>query len=265
LPVIETDLAADLALLTEAAHAAGAIARARIGQVKVWDKPDGEGPVTEADLEIDALLRRLLTGARPGHGWLSEESADAPDRLAADRVFVVDPIDGTRAFAAGEPTFSHSLALVEAGRVVAAVVHLPMLDRIYAAVRGGGAMLNGEPIHASRRVELEDATVLMPSAQLRPEFWPGGVPNLRRFFRPSIAYRLCLAASGRFDAMLTLRDAWEWDVAAGVLIAEEAGATVTDRTGGEPAFNRAAPRLLGVIAAGPDLHAALLARVRPAA
>jgi myo-inositol-1(or 4)-monophosphatase len=265
LPVIETDLAADLALLTEAAHAAGEIARARIGAVRVWDKPDGEGPVTEADLEIDALLRRVLTGARPDHGWLSEESTDAPDRLEADRLFIVDPIDGTRAFAAGEPTFSHSLALVEAGRVVAAVVHLPMLDRTYAATRGGGATLNGAPIQASRRVRLEDATVLMPAAQLRPELWPGGVPNLRRFFRPSLAYRLCLAASGRFDAMLTLRDAWEWDIAAGVLIAKEAGATVTDRTGAKPEFNSPVARVPGVIAAGADLHAALLARVRSGA
>ena len=265
MPVIESDLAADLALLTAAAHAAGEIARARIGNVQVWDKPDGEGPVTEADLEIDVMLRAVLTGARPDHGWLSEESADAPVRLTADRVFIIDPIDGTRAFAAGEPTFSHSLALAEAGKVVAAVVHLPMLDRTYAATRDGGATLNGEPIRASRRVELDDATVLLPAVQLRPELWPGGVPNLRRFFRPSLAYRLCLAASGRFDAMLTLRDAWEWDVAAGVLIAQEAGATVTDRAGGDLAFNRSVPRLPGVIAAGPALHAALLARARSAA
>lgn len=252
----------DLALLTEAALAAGVIASRHFGAApEVWEKPGGGGPVTAADLEVDRMLRAELTRARPGYGWLSEETEDGPDRLDARRVFVVDPIDGTRAFIAGEKTWAHSLGIVEDGRVVAGVVHLPMLERTYAAVEGGGAALNGEPIGVSRRADLEDARVLANAAGLDPRRWRGDAPRLERHMRPSLAYRLCLAAEGRFDAMLTFRDAWEWDVAAGDLIAREAGAVVTDRTGAPAVYNNPHPQIPGLIVAGPTLHAAILARV----
>ena len=144
---------------------------------------------------------------------------------------------------------------------MAGVVHLPMLDRTYAAALGGGARLNGAPIAASARAALEDAQVLATGNQMDPALWPGGVPRIERHFRPSIAYRLCLVAEGRFDAMWTFRETWEWDVAAGDLIAREAGAAVTTRAGGAPVYNRPSPQLPGVVAAGPALHAAILARL----
>ena len=254
----------DLALLTEAAHAAGEIALRHFGaSPEVREKPDGAGPVTAADIEVDRMLRAELTGARPGYGWLSEESEDAPERLAAGRVFVVDPIDGTRAFIAGERAWAHSLAVVENGRVIAGVVHLPMLERTYGAAVGGGAHLNGGPIAVSSRADLEDARVLANAAQLDPRHWRGVAPRLERHMRPSLAYRLCLAAEGRFDAMLTFRDAWEWDVAAGDLIAREAGAVVTDRAGAPAVYNNPHPQIPGLIVAGPALHAAILRRVGP--
>jgi myo-inositol-1(or 4)-monophosphatase len=264
LPGPDGDPTEDLALLTGAAHAAGEIARARIGRVAVWEKPGGEGPVTEADIEIDAMLRARLGAARPGYGWLSEESADDPARLAARRVFIVDPIDGTRAFAAGEHSFAHSLAIAVDGRVVAGVVHLPMRGETYAAFEGGGARLNDVTIRPSDRRELAGAEVLAAGTQLRADLWPGGVPQVTRHFRPSLAWRLCLAAAGRYDAALTLREAWEWDVAAGTLIATEAGAVVTDRAGRPARFNAPVPRVPGLIVAGPALHAALMARRNPA-
>ncbi len=252
----------DLALLTEAALAAGKIARRHFGaSPDIWEKPDGGGPVTAADLEVDRMLRAELTRARPGYGWLSEETEDAPDRLDARRVFVVDPIDGTRAFIAGEKTWAQSLAVVEDGRVVAGVVHLPMLERTYCADEGGGAWLNGAPIGVSPRADLENARVLANAAQLDPRHWRGDAPRLERHMRPSLAYRLCLAAEGRFDAMLSFRDAWEWDVAAGDLIAREAGAVVSDRTGAPAVYNNPHPQIPGLIVAGPALHAAILARV----
>jgi myo-inositol-1(or 4)-monophosphatase len=252
---------ADLPLLEEAARAAGALALAHLGRAEAREKPGGHGPVTEADLAVDRMLRAELTAARPGYGWLSEESEDGPARLAAERIFIVDPIDGTRAFVAGRRAWAHALAVAEHGRVVAAVVHLPMLGRTYAAALGGGARLNGAPIAASAREALEGAQVLASGNQMDPGLWPGGVPQIQRHFRPSIAYRLCLAAEGRFDAMFTFRDTWEWDVAAGDLIAREAGAVVTTRHGHPPAYNRPAPILPGVIAAAPALHAAILARI----
>jgi myo-inositol-1(or 4)-monophosphatase len=252
----------DLALLEDAALAAGEIAQRRFGAgLPAREKPGGHGPVTEADLEIDRMLRARLGAARPDYGWLSEESEDAPDRLAAEHVFIVDPIDGTRAFVAGERAWAHSLAVARRGRVVAAVVHLPLLRRTYRAAAGAGATLNGAAIGVSARADLEDARVLATAAQLDPRHWRGAAPRLERHMRPSLAYRLCLAAEGRFDAMLTFRDAWEWDVAAGDLIAREAGAVVTDRTGAPAIYNNRHPQVPGLIVAGPALHAAILARV----
>ena len=145
--------------------------------------------------------------------------------------------------------------------MVAGVVHLPALGLTYAAAEGGGARLNGAPIAASRRVELDGARVLANAGQLEAKHWPGGAPQVERQFRPSLAYRLCLVAGGEADAMLTFRDTWEWDVAAGDLIAREAGAVVTDGAGRPIAYNRPRPAVGGVIAAGPALHAAIVARL----
>lgn len=251
----------DLALLCEAARAAGEIAlRHFAGGRAAREKPGGQGPVTEADLEIDRMLRAELTHARPDYGWLSEESEDGTARLRAERVFIVDPIDGTRAFVAGRSAWGPALAVAERGRVVAGVVHLPRLDRMYTASEGTGARLNGVAIRPSDRAELAGAQVLATASQFDARHWPGGVPEVARHFRPALAYRLCLAAEGRFDATLTFRDAWEWDVAAGVLIAREAGAEVSDRSGALLLFNNRVPQVPGLIVAGPRLHAEILAR-----
>lgn len=255
----------DLALLLEAARHAGSIAERHFGQgTRHWDKGAGQGPVTDADLEIDTMLRRRLLEARPGYGWLSEESADSPDRLDRRSVFVVDPIDGTRAFIDGQRGFAHALAVVTAGQPVAAVVHLPLLGQTYSAVAGQGAYLNGRRLAvAPARCSADGARVLAARPQLAPALWPGGVPKFERHFRPSLAWRLALVAEGAFDAMLTLRETWDWDIAASSLIAREAGAAVTDRYGCLPVFARPDPRNAGVIAAGPRLHAALLMRLQP--
>ncbi|WP_370030119.1 3'(2'),5'-bisphosphate nucleotidase CysQ [Oceanicella sp. SM1341] len=253
----------DLALITEAALAAGEIAARHFrSDLETWDKGGGQGPVSEADLEIDAFLNQWLLARRPDYGWLSEETEDDEARLARPRVFIVDPIDGTRAFIAGQPTFSHSIAIVEAGQVIAGVVHLPMKNRTFAARIGGGATLNGAPIAPSPRTEVEGARVLCNSAALVPAHWrDGAVPAVERHFRSSLAYRLCLVAQGRFDAMLTLRDAWEWDVAAGDLIAREAGARVETAGGAAPRYNNPRPLLPGMVAAGPGLMPGLMARL----
>lgn len=256
----------DLALLVAAAEAAGAIARRHFrARPAAWEKGGGQGPVSEADLEIDAMLRARLRAARPGYGWLSEETADDPARLDAEALFVVDPIDGTRAFLEGQDSFAHSLAVVRGGRPVAGVVHLPLKGLTYTATAGGGAQLNGRPLAAVRPPGPGLPRVLVSRSQLAPELWPGGVPALERHFRPSLAWRLCLVAEGAFDGMLTLREAWHWDIAAGSLIAEEAGARVTDRSGAPLAFNTPRPASPGVIAGGPGLHARLAERLVPAA
>ncbi|MFP5478188.1 MAG: 3'(2'),5'-bisphosphate nucleotidase CysQ [Alphaproteobacteria bacterium] len=254
--------ARDLALLTEAAREAGRIAmRYWRGDLRHWDKGGEHGPVSEADLAVDEMLKQRLLSARPDYGWLSEETPDNPARLDHEHVFIVDPIDGTRAFIAGEETFAHSLAVAHRGRVTAAVVYLPALDRIYCASETSAPLRDGQPIRASRRERLEGAEILTTKANLAPEKWPGGVPEVQRHFRASLAYRLCLAAEGRFDGMLTLRAAWEWDIAAGSLIATRAGAVVSDRLGAELRFNTPSALADGVLALPPLAHAEAVRRL----
>jgi len=254
----------DLALLIDAARAAGEIALGYWRQApESWEKDDGAGPVTEADLAVNAMLHDRLMGARPGYGWLSEETPDDPARLAAGRCFIVDPIDGTRAFIDGTPDFAHSIAIADQGIVTAGVVFLPAQDRLYSARKGAQVELNGAPIHASAATSLTDATLLTARSTLAAEHWRDGrVPPVERKFRSSLAWRLCLVAEGAFDAMMTLMPTWEWDVAAGSLIASSAGATVSDRHGQPLRFNAADPRLEGCIVAPPALHTGLLAALK---
>ena len=253
----------DLQLLIDAAYASGDIARKFFNaEPEVWDKAGNAGPVTEADLAIDTMLRTDLLASRQDYGWLSEETEDTQDRLMNERVFIVDPIDGTRAFIAGEQHFSHSLAISQEGRITTAVVYVPMMDLMFAASEGQKSTLNGEIINTSDQSALEGATVLATKPNMQPEFWIGDVPPVKRKFRPSLAYRLCLVAQGRYDAMLTLRDCWEWDIAAGDLIVRQAGGTVTDRHNGPLSFNSPRPKTKGCHAAGPSLHKALQARIR---
>lgn len=254
---------ADLALLERAALTAGRIALSYWRQdPKSWDKADDAGPVTEADLAVNDALRTMLTGARPDYGWLSEESEADPSRLDARYCFIIDPIDGTRAFIAGQEGFSHSLAVAEGERVVAAAVYLPVSGRSYTATADGPALLNGVPIAASD-TGMRGARILTYRAAFEAGHWRDGhVPPFERHFRPSLAWRLCLAAEGRFDAALSLRAAWEWDIAAGSLIAERAGATVSDQHGGRMRFNSPRGMVDGLIVAGPRLHGELLAALK---
>lgn len=245
--------ASDLALLKEAAREAGVIALRHFrGSPEVWDKPGGAGPVSEADLEVDRMLRHELLAARQGYGWLSEETDDDPARLESERLFIVDPIDGTRAFLEGSEDWALSLATARAGRITAGVVYLPARKLMFAAHRGGGATLNGKPILVAEDRPLEAADILATRPNFAPEHWiSGSPPPVRRSFRSSLAYRLCLVAEGRYDAMLTLRPAWEWDIAAGSLIVTEAKGQATNRLGQPLQFNTPGAQVDGLVAGGP--------------
>lgn len=253
----------ELALLCAAVQEAGEIAMHHWRHKPAhWDKPDNGGPVSEADLAVNDRLETLLRSARPDYGWLSEESADDPARLTAKRCFIVDPIDGTRGFINGEDTFSIVAGICEGDRMIAGAVWLPALKRLYSAHIDGPALYNGMVMRASSATRPDGARVLTTAPNMAASHWPGGVPDLKRSFRPSLAYRLCLVGEGRHDAMITFRPAWEWDIAAASLIAERGGALVTDATGVALRFNQPDPRSAGVIAAPPALHGALMARTR---
>ena len=250
---------ADLDLLISAAKAAGDVSSRFSGATaRRWEKPDGAGPVTEADLAVNAVLHAHLTSARPNYGWLSEESEDDAQRLGKEAVFVVDPIDGTRSFANGDKTWAHALAVVKQGVTTAAAIFLPMRDLLYTASVGAGAWCNGASITASERQALDGASVLAASPALDSRNWDGPAPNIRRAYRPSLAYRMAVVADGAFDAMITLRETWEWDVAAGDLILREAGAICSDRSGAPLRFNNPRPTVNGVLAGGAALHGAMV-------
>lgn len=252
--------AADLPLLIDAVRMAGRVATSYVGKsAKRWDKEDGAGPVTEADLAVNDILQQTLLLARPDYGWLSEETEDGEIRLGHDRVFIVDPIDGTRSFTEGANTWAHAIAVAEHGEITAAVVYLPLRNLLYTAARGAGAHLNGAPIRSSEINAFAQATILAAKPAMAGPVWRSGIcPPFTPAYRPSLAYRLGLVAQARFDAMLTLRPSWEWDIAAGALIVSEAGGTITNQRGAPLRFNNPDPRLDGVVAGGKTIHSAVM-------
>jgi myo-inositol-1(or 4)-monophosphatase len=257
------DLAADLALIRDAARAAGDLALAeREAGLKIWSKSGGS-PVTHADMAVDALLKDRLLSARPDYGWLSEETADSPDRLSKRRIFVVDPIDGTVAYMKGKPWWCVPIAVVEDGRPVAAVIHAPALNETFVATLGGGAALNEKPITASDTDDLDDASVLADARLMEGPMWPEPWPAMRFEKRNALAYRMALVAAGAFDAAIALTPKWDWDVCAGALIAEEAGARVSDHHGRPWRFNQAVPRQASLVCSAPALHPLIVRRTAP--
>jgi myo-inositol-1(or 4)-monophosphatase len=251
------NLADDLALLEAACRAGGEIARRRFAQgCKSWSKQGGS-PVTEADLEVDAHLRAVLTAERPDYGWLSEESIDDKARLSHSTLFIVDPIDGTVAFLKGRPHFTICAAVVRNGTAVAGVVYNPMLDHLYKAVAGGGAQRNNAAIHVSAAHDLTGCAMLGDRAMLTRAPWP----DMKVETRNSVAYRVALVADGSFDATLALTAKRDWDLAAADVILREAGGRITDRNGMALVYNGAEALQPSMIAAGPDLHEEITARL----
>lgn len=224
---------------------------------ETWEKQGGLGPVTEADLAIDRTLNEIFRSARPDYGWLSEETDDDAARLEHDRVFIVDPIDGTRAFIAGQENFAIAVAVAEKGVVTASVVHMPMKGLTYAAALGKGATKNGKKLTVAERPSVGGARVLAAAPVFSARNWSKH-PPIERHFRTSLAYRICLVAEGRFDAAIALRRTWEWDIASGDLIAREAGARCTNSEGEDLIYNSNLGAQNGMFVANPDLHAGLM-------
>lgn len=253
--------AADLALLEEAAGAACEVLRRFYGEkVETWSK-GAAGPVTEVDIAVDRLLKERLTAARPEYGWLSEETADDPERLRRKSVFIVDPLDGTLAFIKRVPEFATALAVVEDGAPIAAVVANPITNEIFTAARGLGARLNGAPIRASARAELEGAHLIGKPGWYQDGRWAKPWPKLRLTHVNALTYRLALVGAGAFDGMLTLGFKKDWDIAPGALIVTEAGGRITDPWGAALTFNTPGAHVPGAVAAGSRLHPLLIERV----
>lgn len=243
----EKSVAADLALIGEAAREAGEIAmRYFRSDPEVWMK-NGSSPVSEADIAVDTFLRQSLTAARPDYGWLSEETVDTPERLATRRTFVVDPIDGTRAFIDGRDIWCVSIAVVEDGLPLAGVLECPVRREFYQAGATGKALLNGRPIAVSAE-KTSPLRVAGPKSMLRiaPASMRAG-PDIP--YIPSLAYRIAMVATGALDATFVKPHSHDWDLAAADLILRRAGGGLIERNGTPPRYGGSDPRH-GALAAG---------------
>jgi myo-inositol-1(or 4)-monophosphatase len=222
------------------------------GGMKVEHKSGGRGPITEADRAANRALYESLV--RPGEGWLSEESLDDLARLGRQRVWVVDPLDGTSEYIAGVPEWCVSVAMVEGGRPVAGGICNPATGEIFLGARGADLTFNGQPAAVSTKAGLGRAVVLASRSELRRGEWER-FRNGQFEIRPmgSVAYKLALVAAGRADATWTLKPKNEWDVAAGVALLEAAGGVARSSANLPLQFNKRSPVIPGIFACGGNL------------
>lgn len=232
------DWQSDVDLLLVAARKAGQVAMSYFRKdPEVWWKNNGQSPVSAADYAANETLETMLRHARPNYGWLSEETDDDADRLSRSTVFVIDPIDGTRAFIGGLDTWCVSVAVVHEGRPVAAALVAPTFNEEYTAIENGIAFKNGQPMSlpliAPARLKVaaskEVAKHIHPDLMTRIELMP---------HVPSLAYRLVMVADNRLDATLVRANSQDWDLAAADLILERAGGALVNLNGSKLKYNR---------------------------
>ncbi|SHL45373.1 3'(2'),5'-bisphosphate nucleotidase CysQ [Roseibium suaedae] len=246
----------DLVLLEAAARSAGEVAMGFFGQdPRRWFK-DNNSPVSEADMAVDAHLVEVLRSARPDYGWLSEETVDSPERLSRERTFIVDPIDGTRAFLLGGDEWTVSLAIAEAGRPVAAALLCPVRGEMFLATLGQGATLNGKRMSVSSHEKLAGSRLSGPhsvtaNAGVRAMGFQAE-PGIR-----SLAYRIAMVAANRLEVAAARAYANDWDLAAADLLVQEAGGRLTDLDGQTVSYNRSSTRHPALIAAPGQLISAV--------
>jgi myo-inositol-1(or 4)-monophosphatase len=255
----------DLERIHEALQKAVAAISAFVpGSVKADQKPLGRGPVTEADRTADRVLREVLL--REGEGWLSEESTDDLARLDKQRVWVVDPLDGTLEFVAGIPEWCVSIALIEKGEAIAGGISNPSTGEEFLGSIASGLTYNGKRTHSSALTKIEGAVVLASRSEVKRGEWKP-FRNAPIVIRPtgSVAYKLALVAAGLADTTWTLTPKSEWDVAAGVALVKAGGGYVECLDGSAPTFNNRSPRLSGLIAGGAALREQIRALIRAVA
>jgi myo-inositol-1(or 4)-monophosphatase len=257
-PIARASLKDELAAIV---REAGALAASTFrGQFKQWTK-DGGSPVTEADIAVDRLLRERLTRLVPDVGWLSEESEDDRARLGGSRLWIVDPIDGTRAYINGRTDWAISVALVEGGRPVAGAVFAPVEDGLYLTVASEGATRDGLPMAASAGDDFAQARVAGPKPLIEHfvKSAPGVIAEPKVH---SLALRMARVAAGRIDISFASADSHDWDLAAADLLVHEAGGALTGFDGAPIIYNSAEARHGALVAAGCARHARVIEIVR---
>ena len=258
---LDTTKARDAALLTETVRQAGALALSLFRtELKMWTK-GASSPVSEADIAVNDLVESRLRSATPDYGWLSEESADDETRLGKKLVWIVDPIDGTRAYLAGREDWCVSIALVADATPVLAAVFAPATDEFFFAMRGQGATLNGKRVSASAGTDLDFSRMAGPKPlvqRLSPS------PDEITLFPQigSLALRLCRVADGSLDAAFAGGQSRDWDLAAANLIVQEADGRMTALSGDTIEYNRREVTHGVLVAAGHDRHARIVEHFR---
>lgn len=224
--------------------------------IKSWTKAKSS-PVSDADIAVDRLLHERLTAWRSDFGWLSEESADDNARLAARFVWIVDPIDGTRAYLAGLPDWAVSAALVENGRPVAACLYAPVTDEMFIASTHNGATRNGAAMAVAQGNVLADTRIAGPKGLLEriAAFAPPFAIEPRVH---SLALRFARVAQGTIDVAIAGADSHDWDLAAADLLVHEAGGLLTSFAGRAVIYNQLVPRHGMLVACGLDRHATMI-------
>jgi len=252
----------ELEIASEAARAAGQVLMRYYGGAFGVAEKSHDNPVTAADLEADEALKSTILGAFPDDGWLSEETVDSEDRLSRRRVWIVDPLDGTKEFIGRIPEFVVCVALVEDGLPRVAVEYNPVHDELFSARKGGGTFLNGQRVHVSSQADLRHASVLASRSEDARGEWDPYRSKMKVNLTGSVAYKFGLVAAGRHDATFTLTPKNEWDICAGSLLVAEAGGMVTDPDGRAIRFNNEETLLPGLIASNGFLHRSILNTIR---
>lgn len=253
------DLAFDRKAVITAAQEAGALAfeswrKDCLPNARVWDKTKGN-PVCDIDMAVDELLKTRLGAILPDAAWLSEETVDDPARLDARLLWLVDPIDGTRDYVRGRSGWCVSVALVADGLPTFAVMVAPIAQKVWVAEAGQGVTCNGEPLSSSKRT-------VFPGSRVPADELPKVDRDLLTVIKPnSIAMRMTMVACDRADLVATLRWGNEWDIVAAHLVAQEAGAVVTDALGRPIRYNKREPHDFGLICCAPGIHAAAVERL----
>lgn len=255
----KTGLGTESRLLTDVLQEAGEVAMRFFSRDPVVRQKSDSTPVTEADFAVDRHIRRRLLGGFPDDGWISEESVR---QASGDqgRAWIVDPIDGTRAFVRERDDWCISIALVQSGcPILAGILHVTKGD-LYLAQAGGGTTLNGQLVAVSKTTRVNGAKIVAYQHALGREEWPRSWPELQYRKLNSMALRLASVASGENDAVVTLSRKSDWDLAAGDLLVQEAGGNITDFAGRRFIYGGEVLRKPNIVAAGKPLHSALLDR-----
>ncbi|MGH7905678.1 MAG: 3'(2'),5'-bisphosphate nucleotidase CysQ [Candidatus Binataceae bacterium] len=254
----DPELTRALMLARKAAFAAGRILKRQWqdGSYEIGSK-GYNNPVTSADLEADSVIKTILRQAFPDYGWLSEETEDNEARLGCRRVWIVDPLDGTKEFISHIPEFSVAIALAEDGIPILGITYNPVRREMFWSLRGRGCHLGSRRVHVSRTRMLKRATVLASRSETARGEWQIYHGRLRVSARGSVAYKLALVAAGIGDATFTRLPKNEWDVASGAALISEAGGRMTDIDGAELRFNRPKVKISGMIASNRILYPAV--------